>query len=174
MKQSDKSKIVEEFRGELETASAAFVTQYRGMTVAEMMVLRGRIRAAGGSYRVVKNTLAKRAAQGTRFQALDPFLTGPTAIAWGSDPAAPAKALADYAKENPKLVLVGGVLDGKTLRVEEIHALAKLPSREVLLAQLMGVMKGPLQGLVNVLNGVPRALVRALDQVRQQKEGAEA
>lgn len=170
MKQEEKGKIIEEIRKSLSGSKVAIVTHYRGLTVAELTDLRRKMRQAGAEYRVVKNTLAKRAAQGTGFTALDSMLGGPTGLATSADPVAPAKVLAEYAKTNPKLVLVGGVLDGQVISTEMIQDLAKLPSREVLLAQLMGVMNGPIRGFVTVLNQIPASFVRVLDQIRQQKE----
>lgn len=174
MKQDEKGKIIEEIRTSLNGSKVALVTHYRGLTVAELTDLRRKMRAAGAEYRVVKNTLAKRATQGTPYTALDGFLSGPSGLATSQDPVAPAKVLAEFAKANPKLVLVGGVLDGNKITPEGIQELAKLPSREVLLSQLMGVMNGPIRGFVTVLNQIPASFVRVLEQIRQQKENQAA
>lgn len=170
MKQEEKGQIIEEIRSIMAGSKVAIVTHYRGLTVAELTDLRRKMRQAGAEYRVVKNTLAKRAAKGTGFENLEGLLSGPTGLATSKDPVAPAKVLAEFAKGNPKLVLLGGVLDGKMLTPEGIQELAKLPSREVLLAQLMGVMNGPIRGFVTVLSQVPASFVRVLDQIRQHKE----
>jgi large subunit ribosomal protein L10 len=167
-----KAQVIEEVREAYGRSSVAIVSEYRGLTVDELTELRTEVRNAGAEIRVVKNTLAKRAADGTDFEALSDYLVGPTIIALSSDPVAPAKALSEFGKKHDKLVLKGGVLNGKVLDVKEIKALAKLPSREVLLAKLMGTMNGPIQNFVGVLAAVPGSLVRVLDQVKQQKEQA--
>ncbi|MEO5366793.1 MAG: 50S ribosomal protein L10 [Magnetococcus sp. WYHC-3] len=172
MNKTEKGQVIEEVRESLSQASVAIVTHYRGMTVAEMTKLRRSLRDAGAEFRVVKNTLARRASQGTPFEPLSPLLTGPTGIAYSADPVAPAKALSQYAKQNPKLEILGGVLDGKAMDAAGVQALAELPSREVLVAQLLGVLNGPIRNFVGVLAAVPGGFVRALDQVRQQKEQA--
>ncbi|MBF0189019.1 MAG: 50S ribosomal protein L10 [Magnetococcales bacterium] len=172
MNRNQKEQVIAEVRSGLETSSVAYVTHYRGLNVDEMTELRSKMRETGAKMRVVKNTLTKRAIKGTDFEPITDLLEGPTAITWSDDPAGPAKVLTEFAKDHDKLVVLGGVLDGNALQVSEIEALAKLPSREVLLAQLMGVMNGPVQGIVNVLSAVPGGFVRALDQIRQQKEEA--
>ena len=170
MDQTGKAQVIEEVREAYERSSVAIVSEYRGLTVDEMTELRNEIRNAGAEIRVVKNTLAKRAAQGTDFEGLGDYLVGPTVIAFSSDPVAPAKALSGFEKKHANLILKGGVLNGKNLDVKSIHALSKLPSREVLIAKLLGTMNGPIQNFVGVLAAVPGSLVRVLDQVRQQKE----
>jgi large subunit ribosomal protein L10 len=168
--QKGKAQVIEEVREAYQRSSVAIVSEYRGLTVDEMTELRTGIRNAGAEIRVVKNTLAKRAAAGTEFEGLSDYLVGPTIIALSDDPVAPAKALSDFEKKHEYLVLKGGVLNGKNLDVKSIKALAKLPSREVLIAKLLGTMNGPIQNFVGVLAAVPGSLVRVLDQVRQQKE----
>ena len=170
MDHKGKAQVVEEVREAYERSSVAIVSEYRGLTVDEMTALRVEVRNAGAEIRVVKNTLAKRAAQGTDFEGLSDYLVGPTIIAFSADPVAPAKALSTFEKTHEKLILKGGVLNGKNIDTDGIKALAKLPSREVLLAKLMGTMNGPIQNFVGVLAAVPGSLVRVLDQVRQQKE----
>lgn len=170
MDQKGKAQVIEEVRGAYDRSSVAIVSEYRGLTVDEMTELRTEVRNAGAEIRVVKNTLAKRAAAGTDFEGLADYLVGPTIIAFSKDPVAPAKALAVFGKKHDKLVLKGGVLNGKNLDVKNIQALSKLPSKEVLLAKLLGTMNGPIQNFVGVLAAVPASLVRVLDQVRSQKE----
>lgn len=172
MFKDDKAKVVEEVREAYKRSTVAIVSEYRGLTVGEMTALRVDIRNSGSEIRVVKNTLAKRAAEGTDFEGLSNYLVGPTVIAFSNDPAAPAKALSEFEKKHSNLILKGGILNGKDLDVNGIKALAKLPSREVLLAKLLGTMNGPIQNFVGVLAAVPASLVRVLDQVRQQKEQA--
>lgn len=170
MDRQGKEQVMEDFRTSLQRSSVAVATHYRGLTVAEMTKLRVRMRQAGAEYQVIKNTLATIAAKDTPFEPLAQLLTGPTGIAFAKDPVAPAKVLTEFAREHPKLIVRGGVLDGKLMDEKGIEALAKLPSREVLLGQLLGVMNGPIRGFVTVLAALPTGLVRALDQIRQQKE----
>ena len=170
MNQTEKKQVVEEVRQELERANVAIVTRYRGLTVEAMTQLRRDMRAAGSQYRVVKNSLARRASQGTSFEGLGDFLTGPTGIATSVDPVAPAKVLTAFSKKNPMLEVVGGVLNGTVVSAAGIDDLAKLPSREVLLAKLLGTMMAPVQSFVTVLGAIPTSLVRVLDRIRESKE----
>ncbi|MEG3639802.1 50S ribosomal protein L10 [Magnetococcus sp. PR-3] len=172
MKQAEKSKIVEEVRGNLSSSSVAVVTHYRGLTVAEMTELRSKLREAGAQMRVVKNTLAKRAVTGTSFEALGEFLTGPASITYSEDPVAPAKVISAFAKDHPNLQIIGGVLDGKSLDAKGIEQLAKLPSKEELLAKMLGSLNAPITNFVGVMAAMPGSLVRVLNAVREQKEAA--
>ncbi len=174
MDQAGKGKIVADVRQRFEKSNIAVVAHYRGLPVADMTDLRRQMRQAGGEIRVVKNTLARRAAQGTPFETVGSLLTGPTCIALSEDPVAPAKVMTEFSKNNPTLQVVGGVMDGNVVNLGEIAALAKLPSREVLLAQLMGVMMGPVRGFVTVLSAVPGGLVRVLEQIREEKAKQES
>ena len=169
MNQTEKEKVVEEVRQELGRANVAIVTRYRGLTVANMTQLRREMRAAGSQYRVVKNSLARRASRGTDFEGLGDFLTGPTGIAMSVDPVAPAKILVAFSKKNPMLEVVGGVLDGTVLSAVGVSDLAKLPSREVLIAKVLGTMMAPMQSFVTVLGAIPASLVRVLDRIRASK-----
>lgn len=172
MKREDKRQIVEELHAGFAEASAGVVTHYRGLTVGQMSDLRRRLKDAGVSIQVVKNTLARRAAEGTAFAEATSLFTGPVAIAYGSDPVAMAKAISDFAKEHDKLEIQGGVLDGKAVTPADIKALASLPSREVLLAKMLGSMQSPISGFVRTLNEIPSSFVRVLAAVRDQKEAA--
>lgn len=164
---------VEEIRGRLEESKAVFVIDYRGLTVAQITRLRRKLRELGTDYKVVKNTLTRLAAQDTDAQALDPYLSGPSALAFAKeDPVATAKALSDFARESRVLEVRGGVLGGKPLGPDDVKALADLPPREVLLAQVVGGIQAPIAGFVFVLQGTLRKLVYALDAVRQKKEEA--
>ncbi|OUM98223.1 MAG: 50S ribosomal protein L10 [Firmicutes bacterium ZCTH02-B6] len=173
MPRPEKVAAVEEIREQLAASKAVFVTDYRGLTVAQMTRLRRKLRESGTEYTVVKNTLTRIAARETDAQALDPFLEGPTALAFAKqDPVAAAKALLDFAKESKILQIRGGVLGGKPVGADDIQALANLPPREVLLAQVVGGLQAPISGFVFVLQGTLRKLVYALDAVRQKKESA--
>jgi len=168
----DKQRVVEDMHAAWSEANAGVVTHYRGLSVAKMGELRGALRAAEVSLQVVKNTLARRAAEGTDFSLAADLFTGPTAIAYGNDPVGLAKALSDFAKGNEALQILGGVLDGKRLEKADISVLANLPSREVLLARLLGSLQSPLSGFVRTLNEVPASFVRTLAAVRDQKQAA--
>jgi len=168
----EKQRIVEALKAEWSRAEAGVVAHYRGLTVAEMSELRRRLRESAVSFRVVKNTLARRAAEGTNFATLEDLFVGPTAVASGDDAVAMAKTLADFAKEHEALEIKGGVLAGKKIGVEEVKALASLPPREVLLAKLLGAMQSPIAGLARTLAEVPASFVRVLAAVRDQKQGA--
>lgn len=175
MARPDKVQAVEEIKDRLSRVQGAVVADYRGLNVAEATELRKRLREAGVEFKVLKNTLTIRAAQEAGVEAIIPLLTGPTAIAFGyDDPVAPAKVLSDFAKDHKALELKGGLLDGNALNVDGVKALADLPSREELLAQVCRGMQAPIAGMVNVLQGNIRNFVYALEAVRKQKEEAGA
>lgn len=168
----EKSQVVAEIKEKLEKASTVVLADYRGLTVAQVTELRVQMRAAGVDYRVLKNTLIRRAANEVGISGLDSFLEGPTAVAFGADPVAPAKVLADFAK-NIKVktfAIKAGIVEGKVVGPEGVKALADLPSREVLLAQVLRGMQAPLSGMANVLQGPIRKLGYALEEVRKLKE----
>ncbi|MBF0613968.1 MAG: 50S ribosomal protein L10 [Magnetococcales bacterium] len=170
MNQTEKAVVIQEVQESMSRSEVAIATHYRGLSVAAMTRLRREIRQAGAELRVVKNTLAKRAIQGSSFEPLGAVLTGPTVLAFSKDPVAPAKILTDFAKKNPLLVIQGGVLNGVYMSPDDIVELSKLPSKEVLLARLLGTMMNPVQGIVGVLAAVPASFVRVLDRIREEKE----
>jgi large subunit ribosomal protein L10 len=171
----DKVAAVAEIKDKLSRAQSVVLADYRGLNVAQATELRKQLREAGIEYKVVKNTLTIIAARECGLDGLASLLTGPTAIAFGyDDPVAPAKILSEFAKANKDLELKGGVLDGQVMNVEDVKALADLPSREELLAQVLRGMQAPIAGFVNVLQGTIRNFVYALDAVRKQKEEAGA
>lgn len=172
MNRDDKQRVVDELHDAWTESTAGVVTHYRGLTVAQMGDLRRSLHNANVSLQVVKNTLARRAAEGTGFKAAEELFTGPVAIAYGTDPVGMAKAIADFAKKNEALKIMGGVLDGKAVDAAGISALANLPSREVLLAKMLGSMQSPISGFVRTLNEIPASFVRALAAVRDQKQAA--
>jgi len=171
----EKVAAVAEIKDKLSRAQGVVLADYRGLNVAQATELRKKLREAGVEYKVLKNTLTTIAAREIGLDDLVPLLTGPTAVAFGyDDPVAPAKILSEFAKTNRDLELKGGVLEGKVLDVDGVKALAELPSREELLAQVVRGMQAPIAGLVNVLQGTIRNFVYALDAVRKQKEEAGA
>ena len=170
-----KKAIVAELKEKLTGAKGAVLVNYRGLTVAQDTKLRRQLREAGVDYRVVKNTMTRIAAQEAGLEGLDAYLEGPTAMAISTtDPVAPAKIITDFVKEHKLQVLEvkAGLVEGNVIDENGVKALASLPSREVLIAKMLGSMQSPITGLVNVLQGSIRNLVYALDAVRQQKESA--
>ncbi|NCB78000.1 50S ribosomal protein L10 [uncultured Anaeromusa sp.] len=170
-----KQAIVAELKEKLTGAKGAVLVNYRGLTVAQDTKLRRQLREAGVDYRVVKNTMTRIAAQEAGLEGLDVYLEGPTAMAISTtDPVAPAKIITDFVKEHKLQVLEvkAGLVEGNVIDENGVKALASLPSREVLIAKMLGSMQSPITGLVNVLQGSIRNLVYALDAVRQQKESA--
>ncbi|HHU32327.1 MAG TPA: 50S ribosomal protein L10 [Clostridia bacterium] len=165
-----KQQIVAEIKTKLENSSAAVLTDYRGLNVAQVTELRKRMREAGVEYKVLKNTMIRFAAHELGLEGLDPYLEGPTAVAFSADPVAPAKIIYDFAKANKALEVKVGVLEGKVIEAAQVKALADLPSREELLAKVVGGMQAPLYGMVSVLSGTLRSFVYALEAVRKQKE----
>ena len=170
-----KQATVAELKEKLTGAKGAVLVNYRGLTVAQDTKLRRQLREAGVEYRVVKNTMTRIAAQEAGLEGLDVYLEGPTAMAISTtDPVAPAKIITDFVKEHKLQVLEvkAGLVEGNVIDEKGVKALASLPSREVLIAKMLGSMQSPITGLVNVLQGSIRNLVYALDAVRQQKESA--
>ena len=166
---------VDEVKAKVESTSTAVVTEYRGLTVAEISHIRRQLRTLGADYKVFKNTLVRRAVSGTAVEPLSEFLEGPTAIAFvDGDVSAVAKALRDLAKASPKLVVKGGVLDGKALNAKDLVALADLPSRDVLLAQLAGAIAAPLRTMAGLLKAVPQNFAYGLSALLDSKGGAVA
>ena len=173
MNKQSKEDLVAEFAEKLKVAKAAFLADYRGLDVDQANDLRNKLRDVGVEYRVVKNTLLRLAAKDTGSACFDEFLNGPTAIALvNEEPVGPAKALVEFAKKNDAFELKAGMLDGKLLSIAEIQALAELPSRDELLAKMLGSMSAPATNFVGVLAAVPRTFVQVLAAIKDQKEAA--
>ncbi|SNB46483.1 50S ribosomal protein L10 [Geobacter sp. DSM 9736] len=173
MNKEGKQQVVAEMHEKLQRAQAVFLADFRGMTVGKATELRNELRKADVEYKVVKNTLLELASRDTDKAGLADHFAGPTAIALSyTDPVAAAKVLSRFAKEpNSTLKLKAAVLSGKSMSVSDVQALAELPSREVLVAKLLGTMQAPIASFVGVLAAVPGGFVRALAAVRDQKEG---
>ena len=173
MNKESKKQIVAELHDKLQRAQAVFLADFRGMTVGKATDLRNELRKAGVEYKVVKNTLLDLASRETDKSSLASHFSGPTAVALTyDDPVAAAKVLSKFAKEQQAVFkLKAAVLSGKAISVQDIQALADMPSREVLLAKLLGTMQAPTANFVGVLAAVPGSFVRALNAIKCQKEG---
>jgi large subunit ribosomal protein L10 len=173
--QPAKVATIDEVKTRIAASTTAVVTEYRGLTVAQISTLRRQLRTLGADYKVFKNTLVRRAIAGTDVESLSEFLVGPTAIAFvDGDVSAVAKALRDFARETPKLIVKGGVVDGKPLSMKDLSALADLPSRDVLLAQIAGLLASPLRTMAGLLQAVPQNLAYGLAALIESKGGAAA
>ncbi len=175
---AEKVALVDEVRTRLTSSSAAILTEYRGLKVSELAGLRRALRQAGGEYKIYKNTLVRFAVRDLDLEALEPLVEGPTAIAFvDGDAASVAKALRDFARTNPHLVVKGGLLGQNVLSAADAGALADLPSRDRMLAQIAGALAAPLQQFASLLQAAPQNLaygLRALiDQQGGVPEGAE-
>jgi large subunit ribosomal protein L10 len=169
-----KAAAIAEIAGDLREAQAVYAVDYRGITVTEAGELRSRLREADATFRVVKNTLTERAADEAGAEQLKAVLTGPTALTFvRGDAALAAKALRQFQRESEKLEFKGGLLEGDVLTAEQILDIAKLPSREQLIAQFAGVVASPITGLVRSLGGLIGGLAVALGQVQEKKASGE-
>lgn len=172
---SAKQAIVADIKEKLTGAKGMVITSYRGLTVAQDTKLRSKFREAGVHYQVVKNTMTRIAAHEAGIEGLDQYLEGTTAIAVSNtDPVAPAKVISDFIKEHKldSLEIKAGMVEGKVIDAAGVKSLAALPTREVLIAQVLAGMQSPIVGFVNVLQGSIRNVVYALDALRKQKESA--
>ena len=165
----EKKEVVAEVSKTIESAQAMILAEYRGVGVGEMTTLRAEARKSGVYLKVLKNNLVKRAVTDTPFSSLSEDMTGPLMYGISEDPVAAAKVLNDFAKKNDLFVIKSGAISNEKLDVGAIKALASLPSREELLAKLMGTMQAPITKFVSTLNEVPSKLVRGLAAVRDQK-----
>jgi large subunit ribosomal protein L10 len=166
----DKEQLLAEYENGLARAPHAFLLGYQGITVPQVTELRNKVRASGGEYVVVKNTLALRAIDSKALGELKEHFVGPTAVVFGQDPVALAKALTDSAKDIPALQFKAGLVEGRAIAAAQIRDIAQLPSREQLIAKLLFLLQSPIVRFARVLAAVPRSLVVVLDQVRQQRE----
>ena len=167
-----KEAVVAEVAKQVAGAQAIVLAENRGMAVADMTKLRAKARESGVYFRVVKNTLVRRAVSGTPFEKLSDRMVGPLAYGISRDPVAVAKVLNDFAKGNEKFVITAGALPGQMMTAKDVAALAGLPSREELIARLLGTMQAPIAKFVRTLNEVPGKFVRTLAAVRDAKQAA--
>ena len=174
MNRDQKAVAIAEIASHIDESEAIFAVDYRGITVAQVAELRTKLRDADASFKVVKNSLTERAADQVGAEGLKDFLAGPTALTFvRGDAATAAKALADYGRTTQLLPFKGGLMEGGVLDVEQIRSLSRLPSRQVLYGQLVGVVASPIGGLVRSLNGLISGLAIALGQVNEKKQSGE-
>lgn len=170
-KRLEKEKKVTELKEDFGKANIVVMTDFRGLNVAQMNKLRRALQLEGVKYSVVKNTLAKIAAEEVGLSQLEEYLEGPTGIAYGyDDPLVPVKILVKFAKEFDKFSLKGGVLESKILDEASLKRLSELPSKEILLARVLGCFQAPLSGMLNVLQGNIRNLAYVLQAVKEKQE----
>jgi len=165
----EKKAIVAEVSAQIGSAQAVIMAEYRGMEVGQMTQLRAKARDAGIYFRVIKNSLVRRAVEGTPYVGLTDHMVGPLAYGISSDPVAAAKVLHEFSKQNEKFVIKVGAMGEKIMSLDDVKALAALPSREELLAKLLGTMQAPVAKFVRTLNEVPTKFVRGLAAVRDSK-----
>ncbi len=171
----EKVAIVEELDERLANSAAVVLTEYRGLKVSELEALRRALGSAGGSFKIYKNTLVKFAARNAGLEGMVPHLDGPTALAFAeTDAVEVAKVLKEFAKTNPALVIKGGVLGDSVISGAEALALADLPSREILLAQLAGLIAAPMRNFASLLNALPQNFAYALSALADKKKSEEA
>lgn len=173
MPNAENVKMLEDIKSDIDGASAMWVVDYRGLTVKQIQELRRSIREADAEMKVYKNTIMRLALKETDSPNLDEVLSGPSAFVFaGEDPVASAKAIKKFAESNEALEIKGGMMDGAFLDVAQVQAVAALPSREELIAKLLGTISNPLVKTVRVLNGPMESFARVLGQVASQKEAA--
>ncbi len=174
MPTAEKAAKVSELTQKMAGAKAIYLADFTGLDVAAVTDLRSKLRHASVEYEVVKNRLAKRAAQEAGIAGLDRFFVGPTAIAFaGNDPVEPAKILQKFIDAGGKITIKSGLVDGQVISADQFKALATLPSRDQLLAQVVRAVQGPLSGLAGALSGLLRNLVGVVDAIeKKQREGA--
>ena len=169
----EKVAMIAELNKTLKESKGMVLVDFRGIKVAQDTKLRRKMREAGVDYSVIKNNMASIAAKEAGIEGLDNYLKGPLAmVSSAKDPVAPAKLISEFMKENRVMEIKGGLVEGKVINAEAVKALASLPSREVLLARLLGSMQAPISGLANVLQGNIRKLVYALEAVKGTKASA--
>jgi len=173
MARPEKEAQVRSIQDKLKNSTSVVLTEFRGLTVHELAELRRKLREQEVEYKVVKNTLAQIAADKVGLSELNDFLAGPTALASGSgDIIAPAKIIFEYSREHEALRIKGGILEGQVINADKVKALATLPSKEVLLATLLGNLNAPIAGFMNVLNGPMRGFAGVLSAISEQKANA--
>ena len=170
MARPEKEAAIEELKTNIQNSSISIMSKYQGITVAEVTELRSKLREEKVTFKVFKNTLAKRALDELELSEAGDYMEGPTVWAFSEDPVTPARILKQFSKNVDAVVMGGGVLDGKAVDATMLNTLADLPSREQLLAQVVGTIAMPLRNLVGVMSAVPRNMVNVVEAIRKQKE----
>ena len=166
-----KKKVVDEIKEKIDSSQGIVLVDYRGLNVEEVTELRKKYREAGVDYKVYKNSMMKFAFKNAGLEKFTEYLTGPSAIAFGlEDPVSPAKIADEFAKDHEQLKIKAGIVEGEVIDVDGVKNLASLPSREVLIAQVLRAFNGPISGFANVLQGNVRNLVYALNAIKDKKE----
>ena len=169
-----KVEVVDDVKTRMRAATASIVSEYRGLTVAELADLRHALAAVGGDYKIFKNTLVRRAIDGGEYQPLEEYLSGPSALTFvQGDISAVAKALRDFSRANPHLVIKGGLADGSLLSSSDLAALADLPPRDVLLARLAGAIAAPMTQMAGLLKALPQNMAYGISALFEQKGGVD-
>ena len=169
MDRAEKAELVAELKSTFDVTQVVVVTRNRGLTVAQSTALRNRMREAGASYRVSKNTLARLALEGTSYTGLTDMLVGPTALSTSHDPVAPAKVIVEFAKTNDKLEIVGGVMGGTVLDIAGVKALAELPSLDELRAKIVGLIVAPATKVARVVQAPAAQIARVLSAYAEKE-----
>ncbi|OLS02153.1 50S ribosomal protein L10 [Tissierella creatinophila] len=165
-----KSENIEEIKEKIQKAQSVVLVDYRGLNVEQLTELRSKYREAGVDYKVYKNTMMRFAFKDSGLEEFNQYLKGPSAIAFGyDDPVNAAKITSEFVKDNEKLEIKAGIVDGKVIDIEGVNNLAKLPSKEVLIAQVLGGFNSPIQGFANVLQGTIRSLATVLNAIAEEK-----
>lgn len=171
VKLQQKQAAVADVVDKMKRAHSVVILDYRGLTVSEVSDLRSKFREAGVEYKVIKNNMLKRAADELKIEGMDAYFKGPTAVAFGyEDPVSPAKILCKFVKAVNKTEVKGGILDGKAMDAMAIENLSKLPSKEELLAKMLGSLNAPVTNFALALQAIPRGLACALNAVVEQKQ----
>lgn len=165
-----KTENIEEIKAKIEKAQTVILVDYRGLNVEQLTELRSKYREAGVDYKVYKNTMMRFAFKDSGLEEFNQYLKGPSAIAFGyDDPVNAAKITSEFVKDNDKLEIKAGIVDGKVIDMAGVNNLAKLPSKEVLIAQVLGGFNSPIQGFTNVLQGTIRSLATVLNAIAEEK-----
>ena len=163
MQKAEKHEFVKSFNSTLKEKDFLVVAHYKGLTVSEMSSLRVKVKSTNSTFKVAKNTLAKRAIKDTNFEILEKFFVGPTSVVFSNDPVSTSKAMVDFSKDNENLKILGGAMDGKELSIEDIKKLASLPSMEELRAKIVGLLISNQRNILSIFQANQASLLRLVN-----------